>query len=223
MIRIDIYNGFVEGANEASKTEADKLRFLIEKNGGYTCQTDHAIRIPGTEVMNNIHNSINRYDRIIILITDQSASKGWFTFAVLSALENIIVENHMRLLVAYKGNRREDVGFLKTGLLSLTPKTCVDLTEWQGYERLLKQLKTPVCLDEELPAGNLHLGLVHSHISGYMCYVAEERVVRLCPGTNYDNCNIKSCKAAPWENKCRSRAPAFLSIIPADNRCERMG
>ncbi|KAH3865833.1 hypothetical protein DPMN_028877 [Dreissena polymorpha] len=125
--------------------------------------------------MNNIHNSINRYDRIIILITDQSASKGWFTFAVVSSLENIIVENHMRLLVAYKGNRREDVGFLKTGLLSLTPKTFVDLTEWQGYERLLKQLNTPVCLDEELPAGNLHLGLVHSHISGYMCYVAEEQ------------------------------------------------
>ncbi|KAH3865730.1 hypothetical protein DPMN_028773 [Dreissena polymorpha] len=166
-----------EGANETSKTEADKLRFFIEKNGGYTCQTDNEIRIPGTEVMNNIHNSINRYDRIIILITDQSASKGWFTFAVLSALENIIVENHMRLLVAYKGNRHEDVGFLKTGLLSLTPKTFVDLTEWQGYERLLKQLKTPVCLDEELPAGNLHLGLVHSHISGYMCYVAEGKVV----------------------------------------------
>ncbi|KAH3865193.1 hypothetical protein DPMN_028232 [Dreissena polymorpha] len=80
----------------------------------------------------------------------------------------------MRLLVAYKGNRREDVGFLKTGLLSLTPKTFVDLNKWQRYERLLKQLKTPVCLDEELPAGNLHLGLVHSHLSGYMCYVAEE-------------------------------------------------
>jgi len=38
-------------------------------------------------------------------------------------------------------------------------------------------VSAPVCLDEELPAGNLHLGLVHSHISGYMCYVAEGNVV----------------------------------------------
>ncbi|KAH3875862.1 hypothetical protein DPMN_039142 [Dreissena polymorpha] len=127
--------------NETSKSEAKQLRFFIEKNG-YTCQTDDEIRIPGTEVIKTIHNSINHNDRIIILITDQSASKGWFTFAVLSALENIIVENRMRLLVAYKGNRREDVGFLKTGLLSLTPKTFVDLNEWQGYDRLLKQLQS---------------------------------------------------------------------------------
>ncbi|XP_052263907.1 uncharacterized protein LOC127867021 [Dreissena polymorpha] len=170
-----------EGANEKSKKEAETLRFFIEKNSGYKCQTDDEIRIGGPETtetpLKTINNSINTNDRIIILITDQSASKGWFTFEVLSALENIIVENRMRLLVAYKGNRREDVGFLKTGLLSLTPKTFVDLNKWQRYERLLKQLKTPVCLDEELPAGNLHLGLVQSHISGYMCYVAEGHIV----------------------------------------------
>ncbi|KAH3885702.1 uncharacterized protein LOC127840882 isoform X2 [Dreissena polymorpha] len=135
-----------EGANETSKKEADNLRFFIEKNGGYTCQTDDKIMIAGTEDIKTFHNSINHNDRIIILITDQSVTDKSVnqkdgSLADLSALVKNMVENHMILLVAYKGNRREDIGFLKTGLLSLTPKTFIDLNKWQGYQKLLKQLK----------------------------------------------------------------------------------
>ena len=45
-----------EGANETSKKEAETLRFFIEKNGGYKCQTDDEIRTDGTEVMKTIYN-----------------------------------------------------------------------------------------------------------------------------------------------------------------------
>ncbi|KAH3875793.1 hypothetical protein DPMN_039070 [Dreissena polymorpha] len=178
---------------EGNDTEADELKLYIDKH--YTCQTYHETSLPGTSILKSMHGCIQKTDRIINFVTEKSDPKGWYTFAALAALENNMFEKHMRLLIGYKGVREDDVGFLKSGLLYLTP-TFFDLNTWQGYDCLLKRLKSPMRLGDVLPAGNVHFGLVYSHVSGYMGYVAEELI-------NYFKTNQRLVRK-------------FLLIVPED-------
>ncbi|XP_052223663.1 uncharacterized protein LOC127839356 isoform X2 [Dreissena polymorpha] len=160
-------------SEDGNDAEAHELKFRICKR---TCQTDNETCLPGISIVKSLHECIHKTGQIIIFVTNKSAQKGLFNFAALSSLENIMFEKHMRLYIAYKEASMDDVRFLKSGLLSLTPSQFFDLNTWKGTDSLLKRLKCPLRLTNLLPAGNVHFGLVYSHVSGYMGFVAEELI-----------------------------------------------
>ncbi|XP_052216657.1 uncharacterized protein LOC127834675 isoform X2 [Dreissena polymorpha] len=186
--------------------EAKQLQIYLNSNN-CTCKIYSQTNEPGKHLLQQLHGSVNPFtpvnqnQRVVFLITKITEETGLITFAVVAALEKVSLQTCMPIFIGYKGKSLTSES-LKRGLLALTPSVFVDLDKESGFDSLLSRLKSSKYLAEDLPVGNLHHGLVYSHISGFMGYLVEELQKRLA----------QKCKE--YEHEKKRLVDRFLLVIP---------
>ncbi|XP_071163238.1 uncharacterized protein [Mytilus edulis] len=125
--------------------------------------------LPGTHVLPSITSLVDKADKTLLFLTENSLGSSWCSFEMLISLEKSQRTN--RLAVVLLLHKIEESQLPHLAVLQETKKIYFDEEKEDWVREVAEALRETKTIGDIMPAGNVAHGLVWSHYSGFLQYV----------------------------------------------------
>ncbi|XP_063428355.1 uncharacterized protein LOC134711597 [Mytilus trossulus] len=152
---------------------------------------------PGTHVLPAITGLVDKADKTLLFISENSLSSSWCSFELLISLEKSQRTN--RLAVVLLLHKIEESQLPHIAVLQEARKIHFDEENDEWVREVVEGLRETKTIGDIMPAGNVAHGLVWSHYAGFLQYVLPELEKTVKESEWYNNLteefrNKVSCK-----------------------------
>ncbi|VDI08863.1 Hypothetical predicted protein [Mytilus galloprovincialis] len=123
----------------------------------------------GTQVLPAITSLVDKADKTLLFLTENSLGSSWCSFEMLISLEKSQRTN--RLAVVLLLHKIEESQLPHLAVLQETRKIYFDEEKEDWVREVAEALRETKTIGDIMPAGNVAHGLVWSHYSGFLQYV----------------------------------------------------
>ncbi|VDI25582.1 Hypothetical predicted protein [Mytilus galloprovincialis] len=127
---------------------------------------------PGTHVLPAITGLVDKADKTLLFISENSLGSSWCSFELLISLEKSQRTN--RLAVVLLLHKIEESQLPHIAVLQEARKIHFDEHNDEWVREVVEGLRETKTIGDIMPAGNVAHGLVWSHYSGFLQYVLPE-------------------------------------------------